>query len=200
MEFVLCFALFWVPFFLGMVEIGLNLIRAIEVTEVCRDAAHMFSYGIDFSDPGNQAILLKTAQGLDISATGQGVVILSDISYIGDNDCTGANLQANPSSCPNWNKYVIRKRIVIGNSSIRQSAFGTPKAGDTDSSGNIAPMTYLTDTSCQASVTPGTPGFSNLMTLAPGQYAYMAEMTLNSPDLSSWGPLGNTGSSALSIF
>ncbi len=185
-EFVLCMLL-WVPFFLGMWMIGINLIRAIEVTEVCRDAAHMSAFGIDFSTTGNQAVLQKVAQGIDISATGSGVVILSTVTMIGDSDCTAAGLDPN-GSCTNNHQHVFTRQIIIGNSSVRASAFGTPKPGDIDSNGNIAPGTYLTDTTCVAK------GFSNLMTLASGQYAYMAEMTVNSPDLS------NAASSARSIF
>jgi hypothetical protein len=187
-EFVLCVALFWFPFFLGMWRIGINLSRAIQVTEVCRDAAHMLAYGIDFSDPDNQAVLQKVAQGINLSSTGQGVVILSYVTFVDGTDCQSQGLQQNTSSCPNMNQLVFTRRIVMGKTSIRASAFGTPNAADMDSTGTIAPKTYLTDTTCRAL------GFSNLMTLSWGQYAYMAEMTLNSPDL------GNTASSARSIF
>lgn len=185
-EFVLCFALFWVPFFFGMWRVGISLIRTIQVTEVCRDAAHMLAYGIDFSDTGNQAILQKVAQGIDISSSGQAVVILSNITYVDSGDCSDYGVSA--SNCANVNQYVITKRLVIGNTSVRSSAFGTPKSGDPDDQGDIDPGVYLTDTTCRAS------SFSNLMTLSSGQYAFVAEMTLNSTDL------GNRASSARSIF
>ncbi len=193
-EFVMCFALFWVPFFMGMMELGVNLIRALQVTEVCRDAAHMSAFAVDFSDPGNQAILLKVAQGLNLSSNGTGVIILSTITHVIDTDCKNANLPPDPNHCANINSDVVTRRIVIGNSSVRSSAFATPTSSDMDSSGSIAPATYLTDTTCQA------PNFKSLITLVWGQNAYLAEMTLNSPDYSSWKPLGSTSSSARSIF
>lgn len=183
-EFVLCFALFWVPFFFGMWNVGISLIRSIQVTEACRDAAHMLAFGIDFSDASNQAMLQQVAQGLNLSSAGQSVIILSVVTFVDDGDCQDAKL----SNCANSNNYVYTKRIVIGNSAIRTSAFGNPKASDMDSYGNIAATTYLTDPTCVAN------GFSNLLTLVSGQYAYMAEMTLTSPDL------GGRQSSARSIF
>ncbi len=183
-EFVVCFALFWIPFFFGMWNVGISLIRTIQVTEVCRDAAHMLAFGIDFSDPSNQSMLQTVAQGLNLNATGQSVVILSVVTYVDNGDCTADGL----SNCSNTNKYVFTKRLVIGNSSVRSSAFGSPNAGDMDNYGNIAVSKYLTDSTCVAN------GFSNLMTLVSGQYAYMAETTLTSPDL------GGRQSSARSIF
>ena len=186
-EFVLCFALFWIPFFFGMWDVGISLIRAIQVTTVCRDAAHMLAFGIDFSQASNQSMLQQIAQGLNLSSAGQSVVILSVVTFVNDADCQAAKL----SNCANTNgngNYVVIKRIVIGNPSIRSSAFGNPPAGDIDGTGSIAPATYLTDTKCLAT------GFSNLMTLSPDQLAYMAEMTLTSPDL------GGRASSARSVF
>ncbi len=190
-EFVLCFALFWVPFFFGMWDVGISLIRSIQVAEVCRDAAHMLAFGIDFSDPSNQTMLQTIAQGLNLTTTGQSVVILSVVTYVNSSSCTNAGL----SNCANTNQYVLIKRVVVGNSSVRLSAYGNPPSTDMDSSGNIAPGTYMTDAACVAAkfsnlfpVVSGTP------TLAFGQYAYMAETTLTSPDL------GGGQSSARSVF
>ena len=69
-EFLLCASFFLIPLLMGSVVIGMDLIYAVQVTEVCRDAAHMYSYGIDFSQTGNQNELLKIAQGLNMTATG----------------------------------------------------------------------------------------------------------------------------------
>ena len=187
-EFVLCFALFWVPFFFGLWRVGLSIARAIQVTEVCRDAAHMAAYGINFTDSNNQAILQKVAQGLNLSASGSSVLILSTVTYVSSTNCTNAGLQANTSSCPNMDQDVFISRIVIGNTSVRASAFGTPSSSDIASDGTIAINTYLTDPTCRAV------GFSNLMTLSSGQLAYLSEMTLISADLA------NAASSARSIF
>src|SRR5579875_3756617 len=76
-EFAFCFALFWVPLFLGSIVIGFNLIRAVQVTQVCRDAGHMYAGGIDFSQSTYQNLFVSLAIGLNMSTNGgNGVEIL----------------------------------------------------------------------------------------------------------------------------
>ena len=194
-EFTLAAGLFLVPLLLGTIIIGQNLIREIETTQVCRDASHMYAYGVDFSVPSNQQILVNIGQGLNLQVSGgNAVVILSTVTYIDGTACQAGGYQPNSSSCANYDQTVFTRRIVIGNSSIRQSAFGTPNPSLIDSSGNISPAGYLNDTSTRAV------GFSTLIPLSAGQFAYMGEMFLSSPDLDWWGFLGNTGTSARSIF
>lgn len=185
----------WIPFLFGTMILGLNIIRAIQVTQVCRDAGHMYSEGIDFSQTNNQNLLIALAQGLNMTTTGgNGNIILSTVTYIGASDCTAGGLQANSTSCPNMNQQVFISRVIIGNSSTQASTFGTPNSADIDSSGNIAAKYYLTDTSTRAV------GLSNLITLSSGQDAYMSEMFVSSPDLSWWNFLGTPGVSSRSIF
>ncbi len=122
-EFVLCFALFWVPLFLGTLVIGFNVIRAIQVTQVCRDAGHMYSYGMDFSQSAYQNLLVSLAPGLNMTVSGgKGVVILSTVTYVDQTDCTAGGYP----HCANLNQTVFTRRIVIGNSGLYSSAFGTP--------------------------------------------------------------------------
>lgn len=193
-EFVFS-GLFWIPLLLGTMVLGLNIIRAIQVTQVCRDAGHMFSYGIDFSQAANQNLLLDLAQGLNMTTTtGNGVIILSAVIYVDSTACAAGGLQANTTSCPNMNQEVFTTRLVVGNSSLHASNFGTPNAGDMDASGNIQPSIYLTDTSTRAL------GFSNLISLSTGETAYLSEMFVVSPDLDIWSFLGSAGANAQSIF
>ena len=197
-EFVLCVGLFLVPLLLGTTVLGLNIIRGIQVTEVCRDAAHMYAYGVDFSQTGNQNLLLMVAQGLNMTTTGgNGVVILSTVTFIAPNNCTAGGYSS--SSCPNVNKYVITGRLVVGNAALHASDFGTPNASLIDGSGIVSSGSpsqpgYLNDPSTIAG------NFSSLMTLSSGQFAYMGETFVTSPDYSWWTKLGSTGSSARSIF
>jgi hypothetical protein len=187
--------LFWVPLLLGTMVLGLNLSRSIRVTQLCRDAGHMYAYGVDFSQIGNKNLLLQLATGLNISATGgNGVVIFSTITYIAANDCTAGGLPANSSQCPNLNHQVFTKRIVVGNSGLWASAFGTPRSSDMDSTGSIASSSFLTDTTTRAT------GFSSLISLASGQYAYVSETYFSSPDYDWRGFLIGTGVAARSIF
>jgi hypothetical protein len=191
-----CFSsLFWVPLILGTLVLGLNLARSIRVTQLCRDAGHMYAFGVDFSQSGNQNLLLRLANGLNISATaGNGVIIFSTITYIAAGDCTAGGLTANSSQCPNLNYMVLTKRLVIGNAALKTSAFGTPNAADMDSSGSIPSSKFLKDTTTRAT------GFSNLITVASGQYAYVSEAYFSSPDYDWSGFLTGTGVAARNVF
>ena len=194
-EFTLAAGLFLVPLLLGTIVIGQNLIREIEVTQVCRDSAHMYSYGIDFSQSQNQNLLVNLAQGVNLQVTGgNDVVTFSTITFVGPNDCTAGGYQPNASSCANMNQTVITRRIVVGNSSLQPSAFGTPNPSLMDSSGNISTAGYLNDTSTRAT------NFSSLIPLASGQFAYVSEMYVSTPGASWWTYLGNTAVSARFIF
>jgi hypothetical protein len=187
--------LFWVPLLLGTVVLGLNLSRSIRVTQFCRDAGHMYAYGVDFSQAANKNLLIQLASGLNITTTGgNGVVILSTITSIAASDCTAGGLQANSSQCPNLNYTVLTKRLVIGNSALKSSAFGTPNPADMDSSGSIPSSKFLTDTTTRAT------GFSTLLTIASGQYAYVSEVYFTSPDYDWTGFLTGTGVAARNIF
>jgi hypothetical protein len=180
---------------LGTIVLGLNLARSIRVTELCRDAGHMYAYGVDFSQTANQNLLLRLANGLNITATsGNGVIIFSTVTYIAASDCTAGGLTANASQCPNLNYMVFTNRLVIGNASLKTSAFGTPNSGDMDSSGSISSSEFLTDTTTRAT------GFSNLITVSSGQYAYVSEAYFSSPDYDWTGFLTGTGVAARNVF
>jgi hypothetical protein len=196
-EFVLATGLLLVPLLLGTVVFGLNLTRANQVTGVCRDAAHMYAYGVDFSQNGNKDLLLQLAQGLNMTVSGgNGVVILSTITYIDDGDCKAAGLPPGGKGCENDGKTVFTRRIVIGNRSLFSSAFGTPSSSIVDSStGQIDMKDFLSAPSAEAVGFKGTiPG------LASGQYAYMAEMYVTSPDYSLGNSFGLPSISSRSIF
>jgi hypothetical protein len=194
MEFSLS-SLFWVPLILGTIVLGLNLARALRVTQLCRDAGHMYAYGVDFSQGGNQNLLLRLANGLNITATGgNGVVVFSTITYIAAGDCTAGGLTANSSQCPNLNYMVFTNRLVVGNAALKPSAFGTPNTSDMDSSGSIPSSKFLKDVTTRAT------GFSNLITIASGQYAYVSEAYFSSPDYDWTGFLTGTGVAARNIF
>jgi len=139
-EFGLCLSLFWMPLFLGTVVIGYSLIQAIQVTQVCRDAGHMYAFGTDFSTTSNKYLLASLGSGLNIDPSGAGgnsVVILSTITYVDDVTCPNGQAPGG-KSCGNYQHTVFSKWIVVGNSALHQSAFqssSTPPT--TDSSGNV---------------------------------------------------------------
>jgi hypothetical protein len=188
-EFALV-ASFLLPLLFGTVVIGLNLGRSIQVVQVSRDTCHMYARSIDFSDPANQNIVLRLAQGLGITATGgRGVVILSTVTFIGQAQCTAGGLTV--GQCANINQPVITHRIVIGNAGARASSFGTPSPSLIDSHGNVS--NYLTNTTARAT------GFSTVLALQPGDVAYVTEAYVVSSDYGLPG-FSSTGVYARAIF
>lgn len=185
-------ALFCVPLLLGTMVLGLDLIREMQVTQVARDAGRMYSNGIDFTQSANQNLLVSLAQGLGLSASGTGnaAVIFSTLIYADQNACTAAGLSS--SQCTNMNHTVVIKRVVVGNSSVYTTPFGTLTSTDLDSEGNVS--NYLTNSHAQAD------SFSNLLSLQSGQYAFMAEMYVQSPGYDFWSYFGVPAAYARSIF
>jgi hypothetical protein len=201
-EFVLATGLLIVPLFFGIITIGLSLILANQVTEVCRDAGHMFAYGVDFSQTASQLLVTnQLAQGLAMTPTGgRGIIYLSTITYVTATDCVAAGLAANAgaansANCPNINQTIVVKRLTIGNTGIRASSFApaiTPSI--IQNSGDISSANYMTDPSVRA------PGFANLIGLSEGQYAYVAEMFVNPPPGGLWSLFGSNIVTARSVF
>jgi hypothetical protein len=193
-EFVLAAALFIVPLMLGTMTIGFNLLRATEVAQFTDDSAHMYSEGIDFSQTTNQEMLLPLSAGLDfsISGGGTGVLVFSTLLMVGASDCQAGGLQPNTASCPNLGSVVVTRRIVVGNSSVFTTSFGSPSS--TDSEGNVSANVYLTSTADQANA------FNNVLPLATSQIAYLTECYFNSPDYDLTGFLPNVGNYAMGVF
>ena len=88
--------LLYIPLLLGTFVTGMNLIRNIEVTHVCRDLGNMYIHGSDFSTWAmqNQASRLAVGLGLNVgtgftgnqntnnTAAGRGVVIISQVTFV----------------------------------------------------------------------------------------------------------------------
>jgi Flp pilus assembly protein TadG len=201
-EFLLVCILFIFPLLLGTFVFGMSLVRANQVAEVCRDAGHMFAYNVNFSQTSSQNALVDIAQGLNMTTTGgNGVVILSQVTSVNDNDCVSAGYAS--GSCPNAPKSgqtVFVRRLVIGNTQLHSSGFGTPSSAILDSDGNISNVNYLHDPSAVAN------NFSSVIPLSSGQFAYMSEMYVISPDFNFfagntyWNWISPSGISARSIF
>ena len=162
-----------VPVLLGVAGIGLRLGRTLEGMQVTRDIAHMYALGTDFSLSGTQAIAQTLSRDFTLTSSGNGVVILSRVIKVYQTDCNAAGVP----SCPNLNQTVFAQRIVIGNSTLRQSGFGTPPSGYIDSSGNISSANYCKQASLIAN------GFDAVLSLLQGQSAYLAEGYYSMPEI-----------------
>ncbi len=126
---------------------------------------------------------------------GNGLIILSTITYVAKNDCIAGGYPS--GSCPNVNNTVFTRRIVIGNPSLvidaqlQKSAFGTPDPRIVNSSGQILTANYLANSTAVAN------NFYNMIPLVSGQNANVAEAFFQSPDFTILSPGGIT---ARSIF
>jgi hypothetical protein len=194
-EFALS-SLFWIPLLTGTLVIGTNVIKANQVVHFCRDIAHMWAYGVDFSQASGQAVMGEIAQGLNfnINGSGNGVVMLSNVTFIGNNQCLAAGLLANTTSCPNLNQTVFTRRVVVGNSSLRSSNFGTPPSSIIGTRGFIAATDYCTNTNARAN------NFVQLLPLAPGDTSTLTETYFISPELDWAGIMTGTAEYSYAIF
>jgi Flp pilus assembly protein TadG len=184
---------FLVPMFAGAFTIGMALTKAIQVSNVARDAVVLMvrsntnpNSGLDLSLTQNQRIIVRAAQGLgmasdaqdDPSSTGTGVVILSKVVMVGPAECATGGMTAHSSApfwdagnCPNYGSYTFAYRVVIGNGTRWTSTIGNP-GGTVQSDGTITAANIASNTSDQATTFNSVTG----MTLGSGTFALMSEM------------------------
>ncbi len=147
----------WLPLLAGTMWVGSAMVQGQQVTQMARDLASMYSRGVNFSSNGGSAsseTLAKVTQQLgSVSATGNGVVIFSTLTYVGDSVCASAGPTygsvsplSHTAACKNYGKFVFTQQYTQGNPSLRSSNFGTAPSGDMDSNFNVALTTYVTDT------------------------------------------------------
>jgi len=170
----------------GMSVVGLNLGRHLHVAQICRDAGSMYVRGVDFSQDSNKDILVRLAYPLGLERTsGNGVVILSKITFIPQATCTA--LALNPC---NGDKHVIMQRLVIGNASLKQSEIGTPYAPLLDAKGLVT--NFMSEPSAVAHVP--------FISLSADEYAYVSETYFPSPDFDLLGFQTGSGNYARALF
>jgi len=178
-----------VPFiflaFFGTVSFGIVLGRYIQVVQVCRDLAHMYTDGVDFSQANAKAIAVQLAQGTGMTAGGgNGVVILSRVQQVYTADCTAAGY----GTCPNAGLIVFTQRLTIGNTALRSSPYGTPNPAILNAQGNVAPSVYLQNSDSTVRVDPSLAAAyaaaGQAGGLAQGASPYIAEVYFIAPDIS----------------
>jgi hypothetical protein len=135
---------------LGTFGIGINLIHALEVVQLARDAGHMFARGVDFTSksPGNVKILGAVGEslGLDIAhpSSSKAVVYLSKLTYVDNATCHAGG---QPDNCQNHGKWVfVQRQLIFGGTGIYSSTFGNPASVPVQADGlKIAPSVYVTN-------------------------------------------------------
>ena len=183
-NFLVEFALVgWTLFFLmaGVLQVGLNMSRAMTAAEVCRDANVLTVRGIDLSLSSNQQLVTRAAAGLGLNQSGSwvpdpsgsAVVYISQVKLVGNLECANGvpNFDpANPTAtCTNFNKYVITMRIGIGNTTRWTSQVGNPSS---------SPGTggYLTDAQICTVSGNVTNAFPADLGLSSDQFTWVAEV------------------------
>ena len=192
-EFVLITALVLIPLLMGSLVVGFNLIRAIQANQINRDSGHMFARGVDFSTStgaGNRAVLTYMAPRLAFSPP-TGVVILSAIQYVGPNTC---------NQCPNEYHAVFLQQLMIGNSALLNSYFGTVAAGSMTNDGTGTVKNPYTDTSVQADAILNVIPIVDGVSMGDGEIAYTSETYFSSTDFDIAGFLPPSGVYCRAIF
>jgi hypothetical protein len=181
------------------------MIRGLQVTQLARDFASMYSRGTDFSTAGGTGdptaqdqILPKITRELGslTATTGPGVVIFSAITYVGTDVCA----LAATTGCTNYKSFVFTQRYTVGTASLRTSNFGNPATGDVDSTNQytIPTAKYIHDAGdvvqgfkliASPDVDPG--GYKS------GQPIYVVEVYYGGTSQSGW---GGGGAYAYAIF
>ena len=183
-----------VPMLFGVCGLGITLGRSVQAQTVVRDVGHMYGLGVDMSQTDAREIVEKIAEDFNLnSASGNAVLILSQVSKVYSADCTAAQV----SPCTNVNQNVLTHRLVIGNPSLRASAFGTPPANFVASNGNIVASNYMRESSLIAT------GFGSIITQAQGDLAWVVEGFFIQPDLNFFQagfPQVNQGTYVRNIF
>jgi hypothetical protein len=205
LEFTLVTWLILIPMFLGMISIGMNLVRSNQVTFVTGDIGTMYIQGQDFSTYAMQALAAREASGLNLqigssftgnnasntgTTTGSVIVTLTEFMYIGATTaptCVGVA----PATCTNANSFVYRQRIQFGNGSLATapvSIAGTPSASISISNTGVV-SNYITDSHAQLPTAADAamdglwnPGTSN--GLQDGQVVYLVETYFESTGFS----------------
>jgi hypothetical protein len=201
-EFALL-SVFLVPLLLWTFIAGMNLIRLIQIQQVCRELGSLYIGGVDFSTYAAESLAARLAQGYSLNVGtgfsgsvlnmynndtngGNGYVIMSEIMYVGPSTC---GTLPTGTTCTNESSYVFLQQIDFGNNNLTingataASAFGSPTATRT-AFGFV--NNVLTDSGAVAA------NFGSFLSspLTDGQIIYVVETWFSSPDLGFAAPSG----------
>jgi hypothetical protein len=181
--------LFLIPLLLGTYVFGFRLIRSLEMEQIVSDLDHMYIRGINFRGTGPIQNAQTLATGFGLTATGQSIVIFSQIKVIQQADCDAANPLSSPGSvhCTNLGNPVFTEEVFVGNTSltinganVAKSFFGSPPLqGDQ----TVSVADQGNNALAAAGHTTGPTGFAKVLALTSGEVAYMVEMITATPDL-----------------
>jgi hypothetical protein len=152
----------------GVVVIGVDLGRAIQVEQVCRDADAMFMRGVPLYSSSAQNFLAQLGQNMNLQTSGgDGLITLSKIQFIPNPSC-GLPTDATYPNCTDGTNRLVQ-RIVIGNTSIAGASTRFPTAGLVSYDSLDQVNNYLTDNNAIIS------NFSSSLQLKPMEQSFIAE-------------------------
>lgn len=161
-------AIFLIPLSIGVVLVTNNARSSENANKVSQEIGSMYAQGVDFSRSSNSNIALSLAEGSGVDIqSGKAVLILSKIRFVHPSDCPSGAAE----KCGNEGYPVVTERLVLGNGSLRPSAFGTPASLD-PANGKV--RDWVNDLSARA--------LNFASSLKPGEVTYAAECYLTSPD------------------
>jgi Flp pilus assembly protein TadG len=168
---ILEFALIAIPMILmlfGVIVIGVDLGRAIQVAQICRDADAMYMRGAPMYSIPAQNFLVQLGQNMNLQlGSGDGLITLSEIQFIPDPSC-GLPTSSTYANCTVGANRLVQ-RITIGNSSITGSATRFPTAGVVSYDTLDQVNNYLTDPNAVIN------NFATSLQLKPLEESYVAE-------------------------
>jgi Flp pilus assembly protein TadG len=188
-----------VPMTLGTIAIGLNVVQYQQTVQLARDAGYMYARQLDFTQTANQTLIAGLGGGVGLSTTpdsSNAVLILSTVNYVDSAICQSDNkwntTTNQPNGCTNYQQWVFSQRIVIGNSNIWSSNFGSPVTTGSNpvtiasngkisldaqvtNSGDVAICTTTGGVHTFAGINPYASTNGNASGLPSGQMVYVAE-------------------------
>lgn len=177
----------------GTFSIGNGLSRMVQASSVCRNANVLIVRGFDMAKTDNQQLLVRTAAGLGLNIpgtntadpNGKAVIYLTKVIKVGVKTCAqGVNdWNGNVGSCPNYQKYVIASRVVLGNSTRWPSATGSPTSS-LNSKGEVSDEHIVMIAGNRAQNFSDVAGANTIVSLLDDEYAYIAEVFVDAVDLS----------------
>jgi hypothetical protein len=182
---------------MGVVVVGNELGRAVQAGQVCRDAASMYVRGVDFSQSGNQAELARIGQALNLqtSNSGNGLVILSKVTFIPDPSSTcGLPADAGYLTCTTG-QYRLAQQTIFGNTSLPGTHFPTTGTPTFDSENNVTNYSDYTNGTA-ATIN----NFQTTLVLYPTQFTYIAETYFQMLDLAMPGFQSSPGVYSVAFF
>lgn len=196
-EFALA-AMLLIGLLLNSFVTGMELIRSIQVNQVCRDLANMYIHGADFSIYAMQQLAQRLAHGLSLEIgssfsgnsaintgnSGNSLVTLSRIMYVGsttDPNCASVGA----SNCTNANSFVFTQRVQFGNGSLtsrKPSSLGNPSTSAISAAGIVQKPVTDAGAKLPSGAQTSVRGLWQVA-LTDGQICYVAEFYAQSPDL-----------------